>query len=150
MPGIRVAMGVVSAFAATWLAGTVLAPAQEPTEPISPYAARFIELFDINHDGKVTLDEINGDQARLFGAVDVNSDKKLSVAEVRRRGRFLQMWRTTTVFDLVDVNGDGVLTLDEIDAPTSRWFKRYDRNGDGVLDVTELPQRRSWEIQKQH
>lgn len=108
------------------------------------YAQRFVELFDLNKDGKVSLDEILADQKRLFNAIDINGDGKLSIAEIRRRGRFLQLWRTTTVFDLLDANGDGMLTLDEILAPTARWFKRYDRNGDGALDVSELPDIGSW------
>lgn len=108
------------------------------------YARRFLELFDLDDDGRVSLAEIMTDQKRLFSAIDIDGNGKLSTAEVHRRGRFLQMWRTTTVFDLLDTNGDGVLTSDEIRAPTARWFKRYDRNGDGALEVSELPDARSW------
>ena len=105
-------------------------------------AQRFIEFYDTNGDGKVTLDEIVADQARLIGAIDVDGDKTLSVAEVKRRGRLLRMWRTTTLFDLLDANGDGKLSAEEVSAPTKRWFKRYDTNGDGVMEASELPERR--------
>lgn len=113
----------------------------QPAAPANPYTQRFLELFDTNRDGKVSVDEILADQGRLFGAIDLDSDKKLSIDEIRRRGRLLQMWRTTTLFDLLDTNGDGVLTISEINAPTQRWFKRYDANHDGVLEPNEVPDR---------
>ena len=112
-----------------------------PSQMQNPYIQRFMELYDTNHDGKVSLQEILSDQGRLFGAIDIDSDKKLSIEEIRRRGRLLQMWRTTTLFDLLDTNGDGVLTISEINAPTQRWFTRYDANHDGVLEPNEIPDR---------
>jgi Ca2+-binding EF-hand superfamily protein len=105
------------------------------------YAARFMQLFDTDNDGKVTAAEIEADQSRLFRALDIDGDGKLSVEEVSRRGYILQIWRVTTMFDLMDVNGDRQLTIDEITAPMQRWFSRYDRNGDGAMDAGEVPVR---------
>lgn len=105
------------------------------------YVERFMQLFDTNNDGKVTAEEIAADQMRLFRALDIDGDGKLSVEEVSRRGYILQIWRVTTMFDLMDVNGDRHLTADEISAPMKRWFSRYDRNGDGAMDAAEVPVR---------
>ncbi len=105
-------------------------------------AERFTRLYDLNGDGKVTIDEINGDQARMFGALDLDGDKALSIEEMRRRGRSLQLWRTVSMFDLLDVNGDGKISVDEIQGPTKRWFARHDVNKDGILSADELPARR--------
>jgi hypothetical protein len=105
------------------------------------YAARFMQLFDTNNDGKVTADEIAADQARLFKALDVDGNGTLSVEEVARRGYVLQIWRVTTMFDLMDVNGDRELTVEEISAPMKRWFGRYDLNKDGAMDSAEVPVR---------
>lgn len=107
-------------------------------------AERFIRLYDMNGDGKVSIEEINGDQARMFTALDIDDNKQMSVEEIRRRGRSLQIFRTTTLFDLLDVDGDGQLSLAEIQAPSQRWFKRYDKNGDGVMEASEVPQQRRW------
>ncbi|MDA1326772.1 MAG: hypothetical protein O3C34_18770 [Proteobacteria bacterium] len=103
-------------------------------------AEQMTRLYDTNGDGKITLAEINDDQARMFTALDVNGDKSMSVDEIRRRGRSLQIFRTTTLFDLLDSNGDGKLSVAEIQAPSKRWFKRYDKNGNGILEADELPE----------
>src|SRR5690606_26620273 len=105
---------------------------------------RFFRLYDLNRDGKVSIDEIKTDLSRMFTAIDVDDDEKLSVDDIRRRGRSLQIFRTTTLFDLLDVNGDGTLSLAEIQGPSERWFKRYDENGDGVMEGEEIPPQRHW------
>lgn len=105
---------------------------------------RFVRLYDLNRDGKVSIDEIKTDQARMFTAIDVDDDGKLSVDDIRRRGRSLQIFRTTTLFDLLDVDGDGLLSVAEIQGPSQRWFKRYDANGDGVMEGDEIPPQRHW------
>lgn len=102
---------------------------------------RFMLLYDINGDGKVTVAEINDDQSRIFTAMDVDNDSSLSTDEMKRRGRSLQTYRTTTLFDLMDTNGDGKLSLNEVQAPTRRWFKRYDVNNDGAMEASEVPAR---------
>ena len=40
----------------------------------------------------------------------------------------------------MDVNGDQVLTAEEISNPSARWFKRYDKNADGGVTGEEVPQ----------
>ena len=118
------------------------AGAQESNDHHNRRAMRFLEIYDTGGDGKVTVKEIAADQARLFGAVDVDGDKALSVDEFRRRGRIFRSFATTTLFDLLDVNGDRKLTADEISAPSKRWFSRYDANNDGVMEAAEVPTRR--------
>ncbi len=103
-------------------------------------AASMIELLDTSGDGKVSLTEITDEQRRLIAAIDVNRDGKLSADEFRRRGRLLMSLRTYTLFDLLDADGDGQLTADEIAAPSKRWLKRYDADKDGAISAEELPQ----------
>lgn len=104
---------------------------------------RYIELFDTDGSGNVSLDEITAEQKRLILATDVDGDGTLSVEEFRRRGHLFQMLRATSVFDMLDANGDRELTAEEIAAPSQRWFSRYDENSDGGLDADEIPVGRS-------
>ena len=128
--------GVIAALAG----GPALA--QDSNQNDRPRESRFVRFLDTNGDGKVSLAEINAEQKRLIAASDVNGDGKLSVDEFRRRGRLFMRLHATTLFDLMDANGDKELTEDEITKPSARWFARYDENGDGSLVSDELPQRR--------
>ena len=102
-------------------------------------AERFLDLFDTDGNGTVSLEEITAEEGRLFVAADVDGDGTLSVDEFRRRGHLFQQLRATTIFDMMDVNGDRTLTKDEITAPSARWFGRYDLNEDGAMDAEEVP-----------
>jgi hypothetical protein len=110
---------------------------------ISRRTQRFMRLYDLNGDGKVDAKEIANDQSRILGAMDLDNDKGLSVDEMRRRGRSLQIWQSVTLFDLLDTNGDQKVSADELAAPMQRWFKRYDTNGDGVMEASEVPKSHS-------
>ncbi|NKB22363.1 MAG: hypothetical protein GKS01_17895 [Alphaproteobacteria bacterium] len=106
---------------------------------ISRRTQRFMRLYDLNGDGKVTPEEIAIDQSRILGAMDIDNNKGLSVDEMRRRGRSLQIWQSVTLFDLLDTNGDQKVSAEELSAPMKRWFKRYDENKDGVMEASEVP-----------
>ncbi|MBM3502905.1 MAG: hypothetical protein FJX65_03430 [Alphaproteobacteria bacterium] len=116
-------------------------PGGPPHDRGGDFSERFVELFDTNKDGKVSIEEIAAEHRRLFGAADVDSNGQLSVDEFRRRGQFFQMLGATSLFDMLDANGDGQLTAEEITAPSRRWFKRYDANSDGGIEATEVPSR---------
>lgn len=134
------ATAAVSAAVVALVGGAALA--QDRTQNDRPRESRFVRFLDTNGDGKVSLEEINAEQKRLIAAADVNGDGKLSVDEFRRRGRLFMRLRATTLFDLMDANGDKQLSEDEITKPSARWFARYDANGDGAIVSDELPQRR--------
>lgn len=99
--------------------------------------------YDHDGGGKVKLDAISADQERLFNAIDTNGDGFLSPDEFRRRGHLLELFSTTSLFDLLDADGDGKLTAKEIGGPSRRWFARYDANNDGAIEAGELPERRA-------
>ena len=101
------------------------------------HAERLAHHFDTNEDGKVTLKETTAYQERLMGAVDVNGDGSLSDKEFRRGARVFRLFSTTSLFDLLDTNGDQKLSAKELTGPTTRWFSRYDANKNGVMEASE-------------
>ncbi|RMF67897.1 MAG: hypothetical protein D6740_11335 [Alphaproteobacteria bacterium] len=76
--------------------------------------------FDINHDGKVTADELVTWQERK------RAERRRKMA-ARHLKRF-------------DANGDGVVTAKEFRAFHERHFKQADVNGDGVITPDERRQ----------
>ncbi|MDE0060227.1 MAG: EF-hand domain-containing protein [Defluviicoccus sp.] len=105
-------------------------------------ATRFLRIFDTDGSGTVSLAEIGAEQQRLVAAADLDGDGTLSVDEFRRRGRLIRSVGATSLFDMLDTDGDRKVTAAEIAAPSARWFKRYDADGDGAIAAGELPQRR--------
>ena len=95
-------------------------------------------MLDTDGSGGVDADEILAEQARLFGAIDIDGDGILSVDEFRRRGQLLHMIGAVSLFDMLDANGDRTLDTDEIGAPSLRWFQRYDADQDGSINVDEI------------
>ena len=132
-----------AAVAAALLAAPAPSPAQEAA-PGNPAAERMMGLLDTDGDGRIGAAEVAAEQQRLLRAADLDGDGRLSVAEFKRRGRWFLSMRTTSLFDLLDGDGDQHLTLEEIRAPSRRWLKRYDSNGDGAIEASELP-RRPWQ-----
>lgn len=142
---IRNLLGLTAAGCCVVLAmsGVALAQGGKPHDGMrndaAPKMSRTFRLLDTNGDGKVSLDEIKAEQARLIGGADLDGDGKLSVDEFRRRGWWFQKLQTTTLFDLMDANGDRTLSADEIANPSARWFKRYDKDADGGIAPSEAP-----------
>ena len=125
--------------AALLVAGTALStPAAAQNRDRDSRSERMVELLDTDGNGTVSLEEIFAEHARLFAAADIDGDGVLSVDEFRRRGRLFQSLGTTTLFDMLDTDGNRSLSADEIDRPSQRWFSRYDTNGDGAMAADEF------------
>lgn len=99
--------------------------------------------MDANGDGKVTVEEFSADKPGLFKKVNANGDDGLSKDEVtayytqkggtedgKLEGRVNGVMRA-------DANGDGKVTLDELNAQAAADFKKRDKNGDGAITAAD-------------
>jgi len=139
---------------ATTLAACAPGFAQQAGPGTSPRGPmRMFQEMDANSDGRVTADEMRQRVAERFAAADANRDNALSLEEFRnamprrnadtpapadgRRGRMAEM-----LFRMTDANGDGRVTLDEMQTTASAMFRGMDANSDGAVTQEELPRRR--------
>lgn len=116
--------------------------------------SHFIENWDPNKDGQVSLDEAQEKRAELFFMFDQDENGVLDAAEYtlfdetrqadmdenaggHKKGPMRDVDKGM-MRDFNDVNGDGEVSKDEFAAKSEDWFKMMDRNGDGVVSTDDF------------
>ena len=96
-------------------------------------AMEMAAAVDADGDGKLTQAEIDKARNDRHAAHDADGDGNLDLEE------FAGVWRETTrpltvrVFQMLDTDGDAVVTRAEYDRPLANVVERLDRDGDGAL-----------------
>ncbi len=132
------------------LAGAALAQQGNP-------GAHFVQNWDQDGDGAVSLDEAQTKRGDLFTSFDADEDGKLSSAEfdafdemraadqeqmreeMGGKGKGMGMGMGKGMMQAEggmmrafnDPDGDGMVSRDEFVGRTADWFAMMDRNGDG-------------------
>ena len=139
----------VTAFAlAAVLGGTTLAGASHAGHRGGGHGIGFLdrgqiavpamEMFDADDedaDGRLTQAEIDTARNERLAAHDADGDGNLSLDE------FAGLWHETTrpltvrAFQMLDTDGDAVVTRAEYDRPLAGIVKRLDRDGYGSLSL---------------
>ena len=112
----------------------------------------FMDSWDEDESGIVTLTEAKAHRADLFDSLDENEDGVVVAAEF---AEFLNnqrmppeeatngqrgLYGMTLSFN--DANSDGSVTKDEFLGQTQAWLVAMDRNGDGKISDDDFGQRR--------
>ncbi len=103
----------------------------------------FAEL-DLNNDGKITLDEVQGHREARFAAADSNGDGMLSADELTAQANERAAERIARMIERFDENDDGMLSAEEMPQPrggedrAERMFDRLDADGDGAITEEEF------------
>jgi Ca2+-binding EF-hand superfamily protein len=119
----------VAAAALAWLAA--LAPAAHAQ---TGGTRALLQAWDVDHDGTLSLDEVNSAASAEFDKLDTDHDGTLSHKELDRRlGR--------SEFRSVDKDHDGTLSKDEYLAVVAQRFRAADADNDGTLSAKELDSR---------
>ena len=108
--------------------------------------ALVFEELDLNNDGEITLEELQGQSTARFEAADTDGDGALSEAEMIARATEGAQERATRMIarmlERLDENEDGLLQLDEVPKRgqdrMERRFERADADSDGVISAEEF------------
>lgn len=132
----------------TALALIAVAGAAAAISPEKP-GAHFIENWDLDGDGQVTLSEATQKRAEVFAMFDQDENgalnsKEYDLFDETRQADMAEnagghtngpMQRVNQGLqrDFNDTDADGIVTSSEFTSQTADWFARIDRNGDGIL-----------------
>jgi len=116
--------------------------------------AHFIENWDMNEDGQVSLAEAQEKRGEIFTMFDqdengVLSDSEYDLFDETRRadmdenaGGFkkgqMRGVDKAMMRDFNDVDGDGTVSREEFVGKTAEWFTMMDRTGDGVVSTDDF------------
>ena len=139
------AMAVAAALGGTVLAGASYAGHRDgghgmgflDNGQLAVSAMEMFEAVDADGDGTLTQAEIDKLRDDLHAAHDADGDGNLSLEE------FSGLWHETTrpltvrTFQMLDTDGDAVVTRTEYDRPLAGIVERLDRDGDGGLSMKD-------------
>ncbi|GAA4446005.1 YHYH protein [Novipirellula rosea] len=108
--------------------------------PRQPWILVHADEIDIDKNKIISRDEIVGEATNAFAGYDANNDDKLSAAELSGRGgsRSAMGGFLKGHSKEIDRDGDGILTRAEAIGNAERMFAKMDIDGDGKITSEEI------------
>ena len=108
-----------------------------------PRAGMNFGATDADSSGDVTFEEFSAAMKSRLGSADADSDGKMTVEEIANEiSRIRAERQAKRMVERFDTDGDGALTLAEIESRQQKMFALLDRNDDGKLVKEEMPRKR--------
>lgn len=116
----------------------------------------FIENWDLDGDGLVTLAEAQERRSDVFSSFDANDDGQLNAeeydqfdaareADMKENGGGeghgmgpMKKVQAGMKRDFNDVDGDGQVSRDEFVGKSADWIALLDKNGDGAISADDM------------
>jgi len=105
-------------------------------------ADRMLQRLDQDGSGDISVEEFSQRRLGWLSEADADGDGVISMEELtsaidqRRQER-----REARLLARFDINGDGQITIEELERHQEKRFALMDRNDDGVLTADEMPRR---------
>jgi len=115
---------------------------------------RFLENWDLDENGIVTVEEATEMRNDVFYTFDSDDDGNIDAEEHlmfdEARENDVQEMPEGPARDIIkmiadgmskqmnDQNGDGVVTGEEFEAGSAIWLAKVDKNGDGVVTIDDF------------
>ncbi|WP_127114549.1 EF-hand domain-containing protein [Shimia sediminis] len=115
--------------------------------------AHFVENWDLNEDGAVSLEEATERRSDIFYTFDADENGVLDAEEhdqfdearatdMKENGMGHGKGKGNPANgmkrDVTDANGDGQVSREEFMAAVPAWYAGIDRNGDGTVTVDDF------------
>ena len=114
--------------------------------------AHFLLNWDLNGDGAMTLEEAREKRGEILYMFDQDESGALDAAEYdlfdetraadmaanAAEGQAMRRLSTGMERATTDLDGDGLVTLEEFQGSAEAWMAEVDRNGDGVVTLADF------------
>lgn len=136
-----------AAFLGAMMPAALVLPAAAQQGPLGGAGPVFEEM-DLDGDGTLTLEEVQGAPEAQFAAADANDDGTLDRDELIAAATQRVARRVDLMIERADNDGDGAISVAEIaemregrrQRGLERMFSRFDADGDGAVTEAEFDQ----------